>query len=94
MCLKVRVTRNETGSSVIILFSINPPVIVNENKILFSETLQCYLYDIQGKLFSFYMFFYIFFIYILNDIPKVPYTLPPTCSPTHPLPLLGHGIPL
>jgi hypothetical protein len=36
----------------------------------------------------------IFFIYIANDIPKVPYTLPPPCSPTHPLPLPGPGIPL
>jgi hypothetical protein len=33
----------------------------------------------------------IFFIYISNVIPKVPYTLPPPCSPTHPLPLLGPG---
>jgi hypothetical protein len=31
----------------------------------------------------------IFFIYISNAIPKVPYTLPPPCSPTHPLPPLG-----
>jgi hypothetical protein len=36
----------------------------------------------------------IFFIYISNAIPKVPYTLPQPCSPTHPLPLLGPGIPL
>jgi hypothetical protein len=36
----------------------------------------------------------IFFIYISNAIPKVPYTLSPPCSPTHPLPLLGPGIPL
>jgi hypothetical protein len=36
----------------------------------------------------------IFFIYISNAIPKVPYTLLPPCSPTHPLPLLGPGIPL
>jgi hypothetical protein len=36
----------------------------------------------------------IFFIYISNAIPKVPYTLPPPCFPTHPLPLLGPGIPL
>jgi hypothetical protein len=34
----------------------------------------------------------IFFIYNSNPIPKVPYTLPPPCSPTHPLPLLGPGI--
>jgi hypothetical protein len=36
----------------------------------------------------------IFFIYISNAIPKVPYTLPLPCSPTHSLPLLGPGIPL
>jgi hypothetical protein len=34
----------------------------------------------------------IFFLCISNTIPKVPYTLPPPCSPTHPLPLLGPGI--
>jgi hypothetical protein len=36
----------------------------------------------------------IFFIYISNAIPKVPYTLPPPCSPNHLLPLLGPGVPL
>jgi hypothetical protein len=36
----------------------------------------------------------IFFIYFSNAIPKVPYTLPPPCSPTHSLPLLGPGVPL
>jgi hypothetical protein len=36
----------------------------------------------------------IFFTYISNAIPKVPYTLFLPCSPTHPLPLLGPGIPL
>jgi hypothetical protein len=36
----------------------------------------------------------IFFIYISNAIPKVPYTLPPHCSLTHPFPLLGPGVPL
>jgi hypothetical protein len=36
----------------------------------------------------------IFLIYISNATPKVSYTLPPPCSPTHPLPLLGPGIPL
>jgi hypothetical protein len=35
----------------------------------------------------------IFLIYISNAIPKVPHTLPPN-SPTHPLPLLGPGVPL
>jgi hypothetical protein len=32
----------------------------------------------------------IFFIYISNAIPKIPYTLPPPCSSTHPLPLLAN----
>jgi hypothetical protein len=36
----------------------------------------------------------IFFIYISNAIPKVPYTLPLPCSATHPLLLPGPGIPL
>jgi hypothetical protein len=40
------------------------------------------------------LYIYIFFIYISNAIPKVPHTLPPPCSPTHPLPLLSSGIPL
>jgi hypothetical protein len=38
----------------------------------------------------------IFFIYISNFkcYPKVPYALPLPCSSTHPLPLLGPGVPL
>jgi dolichol kinase len=36
----------------------------------------------------------IFFIYISNAIPKIPYTLPLPCSPTHPFPLLGPDITL
>jgi hypothetical protein len=41
----------------------------------------------------------IFFIYISNAIPKVPYTPPtmlpyPSSSLTHPLPLLGPGVPM
>jgi hypothetical protein len=36
----------------------------------------------------------IYFIYISNAILKVPYTLPLPCSTTHPLLLLGPGIPL
>jgi hypothetical protein len=36
----------------------------------------------------------IFFIYILNAIPKAPYTFPLPCSPTYPLLLPGPGIPL
>jgi hypothetical protein len=38
-------------------------------------------------LFNFIRYFH--FFYILNAIPKVPYTFPLPCSPTHPLPLLG-----
>jgi hypothetical protein len=34
----------------------------------------------------------IFFIYISNAIMKAPYTLPPLCSPTNPLPVLGPGV--
>jgi hypothetical protein len=35
-----------------------------------------------------------FFIYISKGIPKIPYTLSPPCSPTHPHPLFGPGITL
>ena len=50
----------------------------------------------DSRFFSFLLFFFldIFFIYISNAIPKVPYTHPPPCSPTHSLPLLGPGFPL
>jgi hypothetical protein len=54
----------------------------------------------EGYLLWPYSFFFfnflldIFFIYISNAIPKVPYALPLPCSPTHPLPLLGPGVPL
>jgi hypothetical protein len=46
---------------------------------------------------SFFFFFQkflldIFFTYISNAIPKVPYTLPSLCSPTYLLPLPGPGI--
>jgi hypothetical protein len=36
----------------------------------------------------------IFFIYISNAIPKVPYTLSLPCSSTHSFPILGPGVPL
>jgi hypothetical protein len=36
----------------------------------------------------------IFFTYISNAIQKGPYALHPSCSPTHPLPLFGPGVPL
>jgi hypothetical protein len=49
----------------------------------------------------FFLFFFfllllldIFFFYISNAIQKVPYTLSLPCSNTHPLPLLGPGVPL
>jgi hypothetical protein len=53
-------------------------------------------WDKSDFLFLFFFFFLldIFFIYISNAIPKVPYTLPLPCSPTHPLLLSGPGIPL
>jgi hypothetical protein len=43
-------------------------------------------------IFFFYYLLDIFYIYISNAIPKVPHT--PPHSPTHPLPILGPGIPL
>jgi hypothetical protein len=47
-------------------------------------------------LFLFFHFFLlrIFLNYISNAIPKVPHTLPPPHSPTHPFPLFGPGVPL
>jgi hypothetical protein len=47
-----------------------------------------------GFLFVFVFLLDIFFIYISNAIPKVPYTLPLPSSPTHPLLLPGPGTPL
>jgi hypothetical protein len=51
--------------------------------------------------FSFFFFYFlfnflldIFFIYISNVIPKVPYTLPLPCTSNHSLPLLSPGVPL
>jgi hypothetical protein len=53
---------------------------------------------VLNKMFYYYIYetslLDIFFIYISNAIPKVAYTLPKTCSPTHPLPFLGPGVPL
>jgi hypothetical protein len=40
------------------------------------------------------IFLDIFFIYISNAIPKEPYTLPLSYSPTHSLPLPSPGIAL
>jgi hypothetical protein len=45
-------------------------------------------------LFEVYFLLDIFFICISNAIPKVPYSLPLPCSPTHPLQLPGPGVPL
>ena len=36
----------------------------------------------------------IFLNYISNAIPKVPHTLPPPFSPTHPFPIFGPDVPL
>jgi hypothetical protein len=47
--------------------------------------------------FFFFLFIYllrIFLNYIANAIPKVPHTLPPPHSPTHPSPFFGPGVPL
>jgi hypothetical protein len=51
---------------------------------------------IKDRFFSFLKQFLldIFFIYISNVNLKVPSTLPSPCSPTHPFPLPGPGIPL
>jgi hypothetical protein len=53
---------------------------------------------LQNESLKIYLIFKIlldnFFIYISNAIPKVPYTLLLPCTPTHPLPLLGPGVPL
>lgn len=49
--------------------------------------------NFRGFLFIFKFLLDMFFIYILNAIPNVPYALPKLSSPNHPL-LLGHGIPL
>jgi hypothetical protein len=59
--------------------------------------LVAFLYFFFFLLFAtiyFYILLDIFFIYISNAIPKVPYTLSLPCSRTHPLPLLGPDIPL
>jgi hypothetical protein len=44
--------------------------------------------------FAFQFFISYSLIYLSNAIPKVPYTLPLSCSPTHPLLLPGPGVPL
>jgi hypothetical protein len=53
-----------------------------------------FIKDVGFFLFFFSFLLDIFFIYISNAIPKVPYTPTPPCSPIHPLPILGPGIPL
>jgi hypothetical protein len=66
------------------------------------EILESFMYTIissanKEALTSFFLILFlldIFFIYISNAIPKVPYTIPLPCSPTHPNPLPGPGIPL
>jgi hypothetical protein len=50
--------------------------------------------NINRTFFFFPFLLNIFFIYISNAIPNIPYTLPTPCSPSHPLPLLGPGVPL
>jgi hypothetical protein len=72
--------------------SINPAGKSNEDTRGKGDCDRADLIDMH--FFFFYFLLDIFFIYISNAIPKVPYTLPLTCSPTHSLPLLGPGIPL
>jgi F0F1-type ATP synthase membrane subunit a len=67
--------------------SLHPYLIMMDD--CFDEML-----DKNSENFLKYILLDIFFIYISNIIPKVPYTLPPPCSPTHPLLLPGPGIPL
>ena len=62
---------------------------IHKNGILFPSKVFLSLF------FSFSNFLLgIFFIYISNATPKVPYTLPLPCSPTHPFLLPGSDIPL
>jgi hypothetical protein len=43
----------------------------------------------------FFQFFISYFLHLhFKCYPESPYTLPPPCSPTHPLSLLGPGVPL
>jgi hypothetical protein len=62
---------------------INATRLVHTFKVFFPHAKAIYIYFLLD----------IFFIYTSNAIPKVPYTLPLPCSPTHPLLLLGPGIP-
>jgi len=50
-----------------------------------------YFDNIKWNIFSQFLLG-IYFTYISNAIPKVPYTLPAPCTPTHPL--LGPGVSL
>jgi hypothetical protein len=50
---------------------------------------QTYIEANLMEAFFFFLLLDIFFIYISNVIPKVPYTLAQPCSPTYSLPLLG-----
>jgi hypothetical protein len=56
--------------------------------------VQLYIPECNELSFFFLFLLDIFFIYISNAIPKAPYTLPPPCSPTHPLLFPVPGIPL
>jgi hypothetical protein len=57
------------------------------------EVLHYIKYDRVFLLFKKNIVLGIIFTYISNAIPKVPHALPHTL-PTHPLPLLGPGVPL
>jgi hypothetical protein len=56
--------------------------------------MRCERESLERVVFFFNFLLDIFFIYISNAIPKVPYALPLPCSPTHSLPLLGLGVSL
>jgi hypothetical protein len=65
------------------------------NFILVCISLMMYMRSSRTTFFfTFHFLLDIFFIYISNAIPKVPYSFPPPYSPTHPLLLPGPGIPL
>jgi hypothetical protein len=68
-------------------------------EIFFYDFVDDVFWAVELEISFFYSYFLkflsdIFFIYISDAIPKVPYTLPTPCSPIHPLLLPGPGIPL
>jgi hypothetical protein len=74
-----------------LLYSISlvytPLYFYGHSRLFLLLLLSSILYFYFLKILFIYLFIYldIFFIYISNAILKVPYTLPPPCSPTRPL---------